>query len=183
MSRGLEDYVDVATRIARFYEPSTGKTIYGCITSEILVDDGKRVVMKSRVYRYEDGVKLIAGEGHAEEVRGAGMVNKTSALENCETSAWGRALAAAGLEVRAGIASRQEMEKVQRMTEEAPKQPKPLTPGQLKQVNTKLEGVDPLKIELVLAGLGVEKVEELTVAQAKELVAKVTVRDNEPVAA
>ena len=37
------------------------------------------------------------------------MVNTTSALENCETSAWGRALAAAGFEVTKGIASREEM--------------------------------------------------------------------------
>ena len=38
----------------------------------------------------------IVGTGHAEEVRGSTNINKTSALENCETSAIGRALASAG---------------------------------------------------------------------------------------
>jgi hypothetical protein len=53
--------------------------------------------------------------GHAEEVRGAGNVNRTSHVENCETSAVGRALANAGM---AGTdvnkrPSREEMSKVQ----------------------------------------------------------------------
>jgi hypothetical protein len=37
------------------------------------------------------------GKGHAEEIRNAGPVNRTSAIENCETSAIGRALANIGL--------------------------------------------------------------------------------------
>ena len=43
--------------------------------------------------------KIIAkvGAGMAEEIRGQGMVNTTSALENAETSAIGRALASLGL--------------------------------------------------------------------------------------
>jgi hypothetical protein len=53
--------------------------------------------------------------GYAEEVRGAGNVNRTSHVENCETSAVGRALANAGM---AGTdvnkrPSREEMAKVQ----------------------------------------------------------------------
>jgi hypothetical protein len=54
--------------------------------------------------------------GYAEEVRGAGNVNRTSHVENCETSAVGRALANAGM---AGTdvnkrPSREEMSKVER---------------------------------------------------------------------
>jgi len=52
------------------------------------------------------------------------VVNTTSALENCETSAWGRALAAAGFEVTKGIASREEMAKVNRQSQ-APRQSAP----------------------------------------------------------
>jgi hypothetical protein len=40
--------------------------------------------------------EITAGTGYAEEKRGSTQINKTSALENCETSAIGRALAAAG---------------------------------------------------------------------------------------
>ena len=39
----------------------------------------------------------VIGSGHAEELRGSTNVNKTSALENCETGAIGRALASIGL--------------------------------------------------------------------------------------
>jgi hypothetical protein len=60
--------------------------------------------------------------GYAEEVRGAGNVNRTSHVENCETSAVGRALANAGM---AGSdvskrPSREEMSKVQRKTVHVP---------------------------------------------------------------
>jgi hypothetical protein len=58
---------------------------------------------------------VCVATGYAEEVRGAGNVNRTSHVENCETSAVGRALANAGM---AGTdvnkrPSREEMSKVQ----------------------------------------------------------------------
>jgi hypothetical protein len=61
---------------------------------------------------------MLIGTGYAEEVRGAGNVNRTSHVENCETSAIGRALANCGM---AGSdmtkrPSREEMSKVQRQT-------------------------------------------------------------------
>jgi hypothetical protein len=105
MSRNLDDYVDVATRVAQFYKQHPE----GAIRSEVYFDDGKVVRVRGSVYRKVTD-EHPSGVGHAEEVRGSGPVNKTSALENCETSAWGRALAAAGLEVRKGIASREEIE-------------------------------------------------------------------------
>jgi hypothetical protein len=61
----------------------------------------------------------IIATGWAEEIRGQGNVNKTSHLENCETGAVGRALANAGMS-GSDInkrPSREEMGKVQRMTE------------------------------------------------------------------
>jgi len=56
---------------------------------------------------------MIVGTGHAEEIRGQGPVNRTSALENCETSAIGRALAAIGLS-GGEYASANEMDGVER---------------------------------------------------------------------
>src|SRR5262249_28745958 len=59
--------------------------------------------------------------GHAFEQRGVGSrANRTSHIENCETSAIGRALAMLGFEVERGIASREEMEKVRRMEASSP---------------------------------------------------------------
>lgn len=67
------------------------------IRTKIIHRDDKSVVVEARVYvKGEDGWHFVAN-GYAEEVRNAGNVNKTSALENCETSAIGRALASLGL--------------------------------------------------------------------------------------
>jgi hypothetical protein len=103
----LNDYITVAERLIAFYE----KHPEGSIRAEILSDDGKRVVMKAYAYRTPQDEH--PGIGHAEEVRGEGMVNKTSALENCETSSWGRAIASLGFHVQKGVASREEVEQAQ----------------------------------------------------------------------
>lgn len=70
---------------------------HSAITTEIIHNDLDRVIVKATVEVKVDGQYTILGNGFAEEFRGNGMVNKTSALENCETSAIGRALAACGL--------------------------------------------------------------------------------------
>ncbi len=103
----LDSYIPVADRLGKFREQHA---TWG-LTSEIVHDDGQRVVIKATIAN-DDG--RIVATGHAEEIRGQGNVNRTSALENCETSAFGRALAALGYEIKAGIASREEMNKVQR---------------------------------------------------------------------
>ena len=54
-------------------------------TEEILVDDGKRVVTKTSIID-RDKPEIPIGVGHAEEIRGSSLVNKTSAIENCMTS-------------------------------------------------------------------------------------------------
>jgi len=93
------------------------------VSTEILIDDGKRVVMKAVIHT-NDLPMIVLGTGHAEELRGEGMVNKTSAIENCETSAIGRALASIGLS-GGEYASANEMEGVTRKTEAKASTPKP----------------------------------------------------------
>ena len=63
--------------------------------------------------RFPLGEDFAVG-GHAFEERSVGYVNKTSYIENAETSAVGRALALMGYEIARGFASREEMEKVRR---------------------------------------------------------------------
>ena len=86
--RGRE-YQTVALRIKEFRRkhPEEG------IRTSILEMDENRVVMRAEVWIGD----WLAATGHAEELRQSSNVNKTSALENCETSAIGRALAAFGL--------------------------------------------------------------------------------------
>ena len=99
----LRDYVEVNTRIMKFYE----KYPEGRILTEILDWKDGVVVMKATVYR--DSSDIIAATGHAYEKEGSSFINKTSALENCETSACGRALAMLGFEIKKSIASKEEV--------------------------------------------------------------------------
>ena len=105
--RGGKKYTEVFVRVEAFRQAFG--TELGIDTS-ILVDDGKRVVVKATILSKEG---LTVGSGLAEEIRGQGNVNKTSALENCETSAIGRALASIGLS-GGEYASANEMEAVPR---------------------------------------------------------------------
>lgn len=92
----LESYETVDQRIQRFYREHP----QGRIETDVVSFDGEhnatRWVVKAKVYRDSFPETLPAGEGHAFEIDGGGGANKTSALENGETSAVGRALAQAG---------------------------------------------------------------------------------------
>lgn len=105
--KGGKMYLQVVHRVEAFRR--TVGADYG-IDTRILVDDGHRVVVKAIVTN-ADGITL--GSGMAEEIRGQGHVNTTSALENAETSAIGRALASLGLS-GGEYASANEMEAVPR---------------------------------------------------------------------
>ena len=84
-----KEYKTVAERVAAFRAESADLTI----ETEIVRWEGDDVVVKASI---SDNGKLIA-TGLAHEVRGSTNINKTSHVENCETSAIGRALAAFGL--------------------------------------------------------------------------------------
>ena len=95
-------YIEVNQRILAFWELYPN----GRIVTEKLSDDGKRCDFKACIY---DGDKLLA-TGHAFEFQGAGMVNKTSYVENAETSAIGRALGILGIGITESIASADEVQ-------------------------------------------------------------------------
>jgi len=87
--RGKE-YATVASRVGIFrkYFPTHS------IITDIITDDEQRVIIKASIL--DENNKIIS-TGYAEEIRGQGVINTTSAIENAETSAIGRALAAFGL--------------------------------------------------------------------------------------
>ena len=89
VGRGKE-YAEVPQRVKAF------RMLYpnGSLTSEIISLENGVVIMKATACD-ENG--QILGTGHAYEKEGNGFINKTSYIENCETSAWGRALAACGI--------------------------------------------------------------------------------------
>lgn len=82
----------------------------GFINTEIVSNDGMTVLMQAKVGYYDNGCPVILGTGFAQEIRGKGMVNGTSHIENCETSAVGRALGMLGLGINGGgICSAEEL--------------------------------------------------------------------------
>jgi hypothetical protein len=118
MGFNLDDYEPVAARLDRWlkdkldgYTASTND--YPRVLTRMVSEPGADIcVIRAELWL---GENMIA-TGYAEEVRGAGNVNRTSHVENCETSAIGRALANCGM---AGSdmskrPSREEMSKVQR---------------------------------------------------------------------
>lgn len=109
MPFNLQDYEPVEERLARFW----GKHPNGRIRTEIISSDEKTVVMLALVFR-DAGDNLAAATGHAQETIGSTPVNRTSWVENCETSAIGRALANLGYAPKGVRASREEMEKATR---------------------------------------------------------------------
>lgn len=111
MPRGFaEDYIQVNERIIAFKEQFPE----GSLQSEIVEhdhygEDGTgMVVIKAYAYRTADDPR--PGIGHSGlKIPGRSPFTLGSELENAETSAWGRALAALGFEVKRGIASREEI--------------------------------------------------------------------------
>lgn len=104
----LKDYITVNERILKFYERYPD----GRIVTEIKSWTEGRIIMQATIYRDHETEKPLA-IGHAYEQEGSTYINKTSVLENCETSAVGRALALAGFEIKKSIASKEEVESAQ----------------------------------------------------------------------
>ena len=104
MGYDVSDYVQVNERIEKFYE----KYPEGSIQTEIQsIVDGVVII---KAYAYRDREDPRPATGHAYEKENSSFINKTSYIENCETSAVGRALAMLGFEIKKSIASREEVE-------------------------------------------------------------------------
>jgi hypothetical protein len=104
-------YETVAQRLVRWWTEYPD----GRIITSIHHYDGSTIIMRAECYNNDD--RLIA-TGYAEEVFGNSPVNKTSFLENCETSAIGRAISNSRIGHTGERASSTEMEKVNRVNSE-----------------------------------------------------------------
>lgn len=151
MSFNLEDYEPVATRLARWLENTDGQP--RVITHLVHYTEGQSCVFRAELWVNDILISTGWAEEHVED-RG---VNKTSHLENAESSSVGRALANAGLAGSdpAKRASREEMSKVQRMG------------GQPAQYTTKPQGMASEKQRQFIRDLAAKK--KLEVALPQEL--------------
>ena len=97
-----KSYKLIVARVQEFNEkhPDWG------MQSEVIHHDAERVIVRVTI---TDPEGRVMGSGLAEEDRGASRINATSAMENCETSAFGRALASIGLGGDVAYASAEEV--------------------------------------------------------------------------
>jgi hypothetical protein len=155
----LKDYVEVNVRIDKFYQ----KYPSGRIVTSIQSHENGVVIMKADVYRSTDDA-VPSATGHAYEKEGSSYINKTSYIENCETSAVGRALAILGFEIKKSVASKEEVANAQYQQKQP--EPKPQVPiesssqfpteSQLKMINVKLKNCGYTKddVPMILSTVG-----------------------------
>ena len=98
-----KEYVEVNERLRYFRSTYPNYSL----TSEVLEKTDKSILILASIIN-EDG-RVIAN-GMAEEEKGSTFINKTSYVENCETSAWGRALANFGIGLDTSVASADEVQ-------------------------------------------------------------------------
>ena len=122
----------------------------GQIDTEILSLDDETVTMKASVLI--DGV--LVSTGIAQEVKSASYINKTSFIENCQTSAIGRALGFLGIGIDDAISSADELANALTQQEQLKS---PISKKEQKILTNTIEKAG-LKVEDVLNGMKLEEV-------------------------
>lgn len=116
-----KEYADVAQRVRAF------RMVYptGQIFPRLISDENGVCKFSADVGYYDEtGAFRLLAVGHAFERENGSYINKTSYIENCETSAVGRALGMAGFGIDASICSADELNNALAAQEAAKQQPK-----------------------------------------------------------
>ncbi len=154
-------YIEVNERIKAFRKLFPE----GFITSEMISNENGVCVFKAQV-----GIgETVLGVGHAYEKEGSTFINKTSYIENCETSAVGRALGMAGFGIETSVASYEEVQNAINNQDQQDKQEKKATPKQVELLAKKYEGEN---LEKLLKAQNIEKLEDISMSKASDLIAK-----------
>ena len=122
-----KEYAEVNQRIKAF------RMVFpdGCIRTELISNKDGVCVFKAEIFtNAEHEVSTLLGTGHAYEKESSSFINKTSYIENCETSAVGRALGMCGFGIDTSICSADELNNAL-VNQEASK---PITKAQVKTI-------------------------------------------------
>ena len=131
---GKSEYVQVDERLRAFHKYYDGHIETEVLQTDTCIDQlsgkqAERYVVVARVYPYsfdmeaDEHTRSRFYSGSASEISTQGFINKTSALENCETSAIGRALGIMGIGLDNGVASYQEVQQAKKSQEQAMARP------------------------------------------------------------
>jgi hypothetical protein len=131
-----KQYVEVNERIKFFRE--SGNYDGWSLSSEIVHLDAESCVIRAEI---RDDQFVLRATGFAQEDKSSSYINKTSFVENCETSAWGRALANLGIGIDTSIASSNEVAIA------IAKQSSPATPKKTEKVKM----TDEIKSKMIAA--------------------------------
>lgn len=157
-----KEYVEVNQRIKAF------RMLFaeGFICTDIVSNQDGVCIIKATVgFVNENGERQVLGTGIAYEKEGSSFINKTSYIENCETSAVGRALGMCGFGIDAEVASYDEVATAT-LNQEAEK---PISAEQKKALSTMMKE-DSIPAEYICELYGVSDVKELTVRKFTNLV-------------
>ena len=130
-------------------------------------------------YYTEDGTFIVLGTGTACEKENSTYINETSHIENCETSAVGRALGMCGFGIDTSVASYDEVQnKIN--NQDQPKQDTPeddrkATPKQIEILSKTYIGKNRTKL---LKENGEDRIEDISMTKASELIAKLKKKEN-----
>ena len=97
-----KDYIEVNERLKHFRANFKDHSL----TSEIIDKDDETIIIKATI---ADPSGRILAQGIAHEEKSSSYINKSSYVENCETSAWGRALGNFGIGIDTSVASYEEV--------------------------------------------------------------------------
>jgi len=159
-------YIEVNERIKYFRENYPNHSL----TSEWLRLDDNMVICKAFV---KDETGRILADGTAYEMKGSTFINKTSYIENCETSAWGRALGNFGIGIDTAIASADEVLNAIKNQNTQSQQPQKITPEQYKKIQdiVKNKNIDvPIVLEELAKTYNVKKSQQLSYEQAVKFI-------------
>lgn len=150
-----KNYAEVNQRVKAY------RMVYptGTILTEMISNENGVCIFKASVYDEDNN---IIATGTAYEKENSTFINKTSYIENCETSAVGRALGMAGFGIDTSIASAEEVQNAIKNQEE----PKATT----KQIDI-IKGLN-IDLEKMLDFYKITKLEDLTIVQASEIIKK-----------